>query len=98
MKSIQDLIKFYEGIPEERWCETMLRNEHGQCCAMGHLNLRLNGGNREVAALKCDPTHEFLRQLGIHSMVLIEVNDGELRIEGANTPRERVLRFLKGSL
>ena len=98
MTTIQDLIKFYEGIPEDQRCESMLRNERGQCCAIGHLNLRLNGGSdgRDVRALKCDAAHELLRNLGIHSMIMIEVNDGELHIAGTHTARERVLTFLRG--
>lgn len=35
--SIEDLIRFFEPIPEKQWCRGRFRNFNGQLCAAGHL-------------------------------------------------------------
>lgn len=41
--SIKDLIRFYEGIPEEAWCQGKRENRQGQRCAIGHYYAAYHG-------------------------------------------------------
>ena len=95
INSIQDLIDFYETIPENKWQTEFFVNEYDKsiCCAMGHLGVKDDASYiREV--------EKTLKSIGVCNGFLERFNDGKDLIsrDYGNTPKQRVLSYLKGKL
>ncbi len=41
--TVQDLITFFSGIPDDKWCLGMLGDGRGNHCAIGHLGMAFVG-------------------------------------------------------
>lgn len=86
MKTIQDFIDFYEAIPEEKWTVGIGDSRIGNTCAIGHLKTFIFD---EFMLLR----HKNARLKDIY-----RVNDGKLSDFQQETPKQRVLAFLRSLL
>lgn len=84
INSINDLIEFYESIPEEKWITNYYSSRVG-CCALGHLGMRYY----KIDNIKIV---DKLKKIGINDNELIRIND---IVINPSTPKERVINFLK---
>lgn len=110
INDINDLIKFYEQIPENKWCcynfkaymDKELKEENCVRCAIGHL------GVDKSSDLETKGIRKKLKQIGIETNhlempVLAFINDGNgyyknritLIEKYGNHPKERVLNYLR---
>lgn len=85
VKTIGDLITYYEGIPEERWTigENGVRENKSDCyCALGHLGMRDKGPDQPLSS-------RMAQRLG-QQLHISSVNDGQCRTKRFGvTPKRR---------
>lgn len=91
MKTIDELIEFYENIPEDQWCSGIIESV-GRCCALGHL---FNSDHYDSS---------ILVKFSSRGFSLPEVNDAcritfykdQLNIQLVyGKPKENILKFLR---
>ncbi len=85
--TLDDFIKFFEGIPDEKWCENVT-HKGDQCCAYGHL---------VQTAIKFKMYAEDLSDT-LHRLApnFVRANDNLLpKYQHLPTPRLRVVEYLK---
>lgn len=88
MKTIQELIDFCEGIPENQWCRSKfeIKKEEDliQRCIAGHLNHHLSGNaHYSIPGSASEPCVKILRPLGIDRTILVRVNNSaEVSVKG----------------
>jgi len=108
MKTLPELIRFFEIIPDSAWCVNLLEDRNGRRCALGHLSHHIDGH-----ALFMTKSSKILYDLGITREEIAGANNGEedhlfkcgkgpfsreaLERMG-KTPKERVLFLLKEKL
>ncbi len=79
-------IKKFEAIPEEKWTTKSFYTYGGRCCALGHCGKRMG----------LVDTDESYALGEITSCSTVAINDGlGDYIKYGNTPKERILNFLK---
>jgi hypothetical protein len=82
-----DFIKFFEPIPEEKWCVGEFINTDGKCCALG-----LCGGRwRE----QTDESISLFNLFLAHGLYIERVNDGLYSKYNQPTPKQRILAALR---
>ncbi len=94
MKTLLDYYKFFESIPEEKWCNYKLLNDKGQCCARGHLGTRLLAGR----IIESPEAIKFYELTNSSFMVVSLINDGKHYGFNQPTPKARILAFIKSKL
>jgi hypothetical protein len=80
-------IKKFAGIASSKWCVQKLKNDQGQCCALGHC-----GGYHTPEAMALKRLVQARRDVSI-----VDINDASrpgLKKYG-NTPKKRVMSFLR---
>lgn len=98
---IDFFIKFYEEIPEEKWCVGQFENNNGQSCAIGLLGVRQQGGlfnyiKTELFESFCKvvPSEQNIFMNGLYPNCVSSVNNGLISRYQQKTPKERVLAYL----
>lgn len=81
INSLQDLIDYYEKIPENKWCKGAYTKGEKHC-ALGHLGFRSGAMIMDV--------NKKLKKAKIHGIDLVIANDDD-----AYTPKQNVLKYLK---
>lgn len=79
--SIQDLITFYEGIPDEAWCRSTRQDHLGRRCALGHVYKAYHGSTYT------DFVHPVLRH---NESDIVLHND-----RPCHTPKVHVIEYLR---
>lgn len=96
INSLDELIYFYESIPEEKWTTGAFKTPDGKCCSIGHLGYEKFADTYENEKLMNLIPYEKYSCLSMPSPQLIQVNDGDNGfIKYGSTPKERVLNYLK---
>lgn len=102
MKTIQELIEFYEAIPEENWCLSYFEHTTPegivQRCVAGHINHHLCGKADPISVpldWEEEPARVLLDELGISRSWLVNANNYPT-VE--NSPKKSVLSFLSSKL
>lgn len=85
LKTVDDFIEFFSGIPEEQWCCESFKNPDGRCCAAGHLG--------EDAFTETKNGSNLERLMGDWGTVW-SINDGDHPDFQQPTPRARILAAL----
>ncbi len=84
--SVQDLIQFFSGIPDDRWCVGQLFDDRGGRCAVGHI----------CSGIEESTLNQPFSILPSNGITLSWVNDGRQGYrELGDTPKARVLAYLR---
>lgn len=98
--STEELICFYDAIPEEQWCMGTVENNQGQRCVMGHyLAARWGCARPDPTDWSRDLWGEFYsildRPWALFKATLSHINENQCEINFGATPKQRVLAALK---
>lgn len=95
MKTLTDYIKFFEAIPEEKWCTGDFKDFQGRHCAIGHLGMR--SGDSFTNPIKPVKTLAKLLKEDRYPQKLVSANNGYTYCNYhtlGKTPKERTLNYL----
>lgn len=95
MYTLDYFIEKFEAIPEDEWCTQLYVNENNQCCALGHCGVTFEKGSVEGITLNTLSIKALNSPNTGNYMSIINVNDGEHPKYQQDTPKQRVLAFLK---
>lgn len=94
-KSIEELISYYESIPDENWMTGFYYSTERQtCCALGHLNFHINGGEHIWNNFAKIIPNYFIN----NKVNLASVNDKICKDYQQTTPKQRVIAFLNDKI
>lgn len=94
MNTLLDYYKFFESIPEEKWCNYNVLNTQGQRCARGHLGTRLVAGQ----VIESPEAIKFYELTNSNHVDISHVNDNIHYGFNQPTPKARILAFIKSKL
>lgn len=83
LRTAEDFKRFFEGIPDEKWCTQVYIDDNGRCCAMGHL-----GPN----TLRAQVVRDLFENILVTNAAT--VNDGDHPDFQQPTPKQRILAAL----
>lgn len=83
--TVDEYIKFFEAIPEDKWC-TGNFHKGEKSCALGHLR---------NAGLDDDFLHDILRSVMPFGANVVVINDGLSNSFRQHTPKKRILAALE---
>lgn len=100
LKTKQDFIEFFEAIPEKKWCKGQLSDNKGRHCAMGHLNDLFKDDTADGWDKTLTNFNKLYKTKAGAYATLVNLNDNHANEVASkffkiNTPKKRVLAFLK---
>lgn len=97
LRTAQEFRDFFAAIPDEKWCIHKFVNEHGQCCAQGHLGMTSWGFVTPDARRLQNMFKEAFRERNFSSCCdwgVGSVNNGYTEDFQQPTPKARILAAL----
>ena len=95
---IQSLINYLENTQEESWRTDTVRSKDGKTsCVMGHI-FNFGGGDGNIDEYGTNGgtrAWDFFEEAWATTYMIYPVNDGESKKYTQNTPKQRVLAYLK---